>query len=159
MAKSRAAQACLVSGHGLRDQDVFECGAFATDLEIAVGILSLELVMHLHQQLLHYAVLVHDFLGQHENAASDQAIVDPADHGISFRDRQELQGVIHDDHRCLLYRGLSHVPLEDRDVDLGIVAGNYLAAAPDHRRCVVHGDDLAAGNGDVAAHRQRRGAE
>ncbi len=159
MLKTCFLQACHVRSHGFRYQDVFESSALAADFQIAVCILPFEFMMHLDQQFLHLGIFLSHFLREYENAAVDQAVVDPADHGVALLEGKELKCVIHDDHRGLRDIDLANITFDYRDIDLAVVGGNDLAASPDHRWREIDRDDFTARGRDVVTHSQCSGTE
>ena len=72
--------------YGLGHEHVLERRAFARNLQGAVVIASLVLMMELDQQLLQLGVLVDDFLRQDEYAARIQPVRDRPDYRVAIRE-------------------------------------------------------------------------
>ena len=96
-AESCFLQAVDVNGKLLWQQPIFNRRTLLSNLEIAVSVGSLEVVMQLCQQLLLRCIFEADFFRQQQSTTRNKAIVDLLDDRIAIRKRDKLQCQVQDD--------------------------------------------------------------
>lgn len=152
-----------MNGDRFRHQHILEGGAFARDLEGAVLIAPLVLVIKIDEQRLHPRVFIHDFLGQEEQAARQEPVRNTLNDLVTALTGDELEGVIHDDEGRVADRRFAQIcklQIDRRAARVRrFVFRQQPLAALDHRRGIIDGHDPAVRRPYALAHRERRRAE
>jgi len=158
MGKAGVAKPRAMCSNRLRNKDVFECCAFAADLEFTVGVPALVLVVQVNEQFFHVRILVEDLFRQQQQPTRQQARSNPADHFVPGTNFQELQCVVHDSHGRIGNSCLANITelQPDRSPTRmgGIVSCDDRLAALNHGRGIIDGNDLAAWHANALAHGQ-----
>ena len=140
-------------GQALRNHDIFQCRPFLADFEVAVAVGAFKVMMQLDVKLLALRLAKSDLLREDEDAARLQSRMDPLNQRQTLGDGDELEGEVEDDDRGVLYGDCLKIGAEHRHRDGGgIVASEKFAAALDHRRGVVDGDNVTLRLADPLAH-------
>ena len=133
------------------NEDVVECFAFLADLGLGVAVEGFELVIDVVLKILLGVGIKFHFFGEDEDAARLEAIIYTLDQLVSFDRVEELEGVVHNDDRCVFDFYIGDVGKLKIDWRFAEVAVENIGGAGDHSFRVVDGDDLTAGSLDAMA--------
>ena len=113
-------------------------------------------MMQVDEQFLHMRVIVDDFFGQQKQSAVCHAVGNSTHQHVSSLKIEELQGVVHDDHRRIA--DLNIPDIGEPEVNR-LIAAHDGPAALDHGLRIVDGNNSHIRRANALAHCERCGAK
>ena len=128
----------MVGFQGVRYQDIFQGGALLADLQVAVSVGALEVVIALYPPGVVALVEVDGFFREDQHAAWLQRGVEPGQQGFAFFRRKKLQGEVENHHaRGLIIEG-ADIAFDDLDGVPGALDSQGFPGTFDHGRRDIH---------------------
>ena len=143
----------------VRQHHIFQHAAFLADLQFAVAVGALKVMMHIEQQFANVGVFEAEFFREHQRAARIQPLIDFIEDRLAIARLKELNSKVQDHQRGVFNGHVADIPFNHFDRRRRFISVNMATAALHHRGRVIDGDNATARMANIAAHGEGGGAQ